>query len=511
MLRGSGATLAASVVGTFGAVMTRRAQAQAACSLTSMTASPYGPIAPVNDLATGLPLLRLPAGFSYRSFGWTNDPMAGGPTPTALTPGNHDGMAVVETRRVGRSIEHVLIRNHELALAPALLPGPTYDSFFGTVPGFGTGVAAGGTTTLVVRDGQLVSTTASLNGTLANCAGGTTPWGTWLTCEETVFDLTPLGGKRHGYVFEVDPDPAFTSAVPIIAMGRMAHEAVAVDPATGYVYETEDSSRRSGFYRYIPSNPAREPGALEDGGRLFAARIKRIVASRYTTLTEANALGMSFPCIGDTFELEWVEITANADDSPRNIVVPANNTGSTTASVSASGPFAAAWAQGCARMLRGEGIWASGGKLFIVDTSAGGDGCLWEYTPSTELIRCFYLSSSQAAGNNVDNVTVSPRGGILLCEDGGASSVDVFNGLSEPGARLVGLTRDGLPFMFAKNNTNFTAAQYAAAGKTAATLDSRGAEFAGACFDPTGRILYVNNYVPGITFAITGPWTRGPF
>ena len=70
--------------------------------------SPYGPIRPVRDDATGLELLQLPEGFTYTSFSWTGDMMEDG-NPV---PGAHDGMGVVGYANGGRDI--VLIRNHEL-------------------------------------------------------------------------------------------------------------------------------------------------------------------------------------------------------------------------------------------------------------------------------------------------------------------------------------------------------------------------------------------------------------
>lgn len=493
LLKGTATLAAAPFVTTFGLMAARNAEAQTCERYANMVASPYGPVAPVNDQTTGLPLLMLPPGFSYKSMGWRDDVMTSGrPTPAA-----HDGMAVVRMRRVGRSTELTLIRNHELGTTSStsrLTGAPTYDEgVAGTRP-------AGGTTTLVIRDGNLVETIPSLAGTMTNCAGGPTPWDSWLSCEETTTDLTPIGGKKHGYVFEVCADPEYTTAQPIIEMGRFRHEAAAVDPATNIVYMTEDASPVSLLYRFVPDNTEGGYNTLADGGRLYAARVKRIVQACYSSLEEVNQTGFGAPYLGDEYELEWVEIV-NPDADPvtgYNVLGTARNV---------SGTFKQGWEAGCARMLRGEGIWYHAGKVYVVDTSAGGEGCVWELTLATQRIKCIYVSRNQLAGNNVDNIAVSPRGGIICCEDGGTSN----DGALGPGARLFGLTSDGRPYMFVKSNVNFTAAQYAAVGKnlTGGTGDQRGAEFAGACFDPTGRILFVNNYTPGITFAITGPWGRG--
>lgn len=484
--------IAAPFVSTFGMMAARGAHAQQACGrFASMAVSPYGTPAPVADLATGLPLLQLPPGFVYKSMGWSNDPMADG----RLCPSSHDGMAVVKTRRIGRSTELTLIRNHELgntnALNLRLVNAPNYDNS-------GTGdLPAGGCTLLTVRDGVLVDVRPAIGGTRTNCAGGLTPWETWLTCEETTADRTAVGGKKHGYVFEVSTDPAQTTAQPIVGMGRFSHEAACVDPTNSFVYLTEDTSQVSGLYRYEPDNAGGHVNSLADGGKLMAARVKAIVQSCSATVEQANQTGIASPFVGDEYELEWVQI-ADPDASPSQINVLGTNR-------NASGPFRQAWAAGCARMARGEGIWYHAGKVFIVDTSAGGEGAVWELNLASQRMKCLYVSQVQLAGNNVDNICISPRGGILCCEDGGNSN----DGALGLGSRLFGLFADGQPYLFAKNNLDFTTEQYAAVGKSVSGGNRLNSEFCGACFDPTGRILFVNIQSPGITFAITGPWARG--
>lgn len=469
-------------VGALAALHTR--EALAAGTTTVRVASPYGPVAPVNDLSTGLPLLQLPAGFTYKSYGWTGDLMANGKP----TPGSHDGMGVIVTRKLGRSTEHVLVRNHERGTgsdatffgAPAI-----YDN--GTSSG---AYSAGGNTNLTFRDGNWIKTEPSLGGTRTNCAGGVTPWGTWLSCEEVGSDSASSAGKKHGYVFEVTADPLQTTGQPIVGMGRFAHEAAGIDPSTGIVYLTEDSSGKSGFYRYVPTNPTGAPGSLAQGGTLQMAKV-----------VGQNNLSVIGALVGDTHALEWVTI-ADPDANRGNATGLSGQVISNT-----SGPFLQGWAQGALRMNRGEGVWYFGGKLYVMDTSGGpvSQGTIWELDLASQVLKCIYSSPSESVGNMGDNITVSPKGGILICEDGGNPTDEFGTGL-----RLMSLHGDGQVSIFAKNNIVTTSAQMTAAGKLASLAgDHRGNEFCGACFDPSGRYLFVNIQTPGVTFAITGPWAKG--
>jgi hypothetical protein len=490
---------APSLAGAVAIVFSQQAQAQArpGAPATKLVDSPYGPVGPKPDMATGLPLLQLPQGFEYKSFAWAGDAMSNGQS----CKGAVDGMAVIRARGPGRSAELTLVRNHELggsSLAGNMLLSDSKGRYDNGV--IGSRYSAGGTSTLVFRDGNWLQARASLGGTRSNCAGGLTPWGTWLSCEEVGSEeASSDAGKRHGYVFEVPAD-GVSSGEPLIGLGRFRHEAAAVDPATGIVYLSEDDTGKSGLYRFVPSDttPASGStargrlGSLGQGGRLFMAKVKGF----------DNAVLVDAPQVqvGRGFTLEWVPIAQ--PDQARGVAQPLNPVAASLGNC--SGCFVQGWAQGAARFNRGEGLWIHEGALYFIDTTGhNGTGALWQLDLKDQTLTCLYASPNASVGNMVDNLTISPRAGVLMCEDGGGS-------VAAAGQRLMGLTPAGGTYEFARNNVNLTAEQCAAAGKFVGNAgDHRGAELAGACFDPSGQWLFVNLYTPGITVAITGPWGRG--
>ena len=408
----------------------------------------YGPLAPVADGTTGLPLLQLPEGFRYVSFGWSGDPLEGG----GVTPAAHDGMAAFAG---ADGLVH-LVRNHELSPAPAFALSLAYDP-----------AAGGGTTTVAFNPTteRVERARASLSGTLRNCAGGPTPWGSWLTCEETVLGPqdAPALTARHGYVFEV-PLEGTPTRQPLTAMGRFVHEAVAVDPVTGIVYQTEDSNR-AGCYRYVPDSP----GRLAEGGRL------QMLAVRGRPRADLRTKQLTRVPMG----VYWVDIQVPDVARPGRDGVTVFEQGRRL---------------GAAMFARLEGAWHADGRIYLTSTN-GGDaqmGQVWELTPASDELRLVYESPGGHELNMPDNLTVSPRGGLVLCEDGTANPC------------VHGLTRDGRITRFARNNVVLTGQRNGLAG------DFRASEFAGATFSPDGRWLFVNVQSPGITMAITGPWERGP-
>jgi secreted PhoX family phosphatase len=397
--------------------------------------------------------LELPEGFSYSVLSFNGKPMSDG-TPT---PGAFDGMAAFPLPNGNVR----LIRNHENRDAPDTAaakgdPRTAYDPRGG-----------GGTTSLEVRIGkdgtaELVRDFVSLNGTIVNCAGGPTPWGSWLSCEESVAGRASGWGREHGYIFEV---PAASESpvapVPLKAMGRFVHEAVAVDRETGIVYETEDRTPTAGFYRFIPA----APGKLAAGGRLQMLAIDG--RPNYDTGTGQK--------IGARLPVRWVDI---AEPDPRDDENP-------------TAIFDQGFALGGARFARLEGCWYGDRSIYFHATN-GGDaevGQVWRYRPTSADrgdLALVFESPSREVLDYPDNITVSPRGGIVICEDG------------EGEQYLRGLTSEGAIFDLGRNVLNE-------------------AEFAGACFSPDGRVLFVNIMGSTLdsgteqsrTLAIRGPWERG--
>lgn len=441
LLRRSAVVAAAAAAGAlpFDAYAARTASAAPKAS-----GAGYGPLYPTRDQTTGLELLKLPRGFEYVSFGWTGDVMSDG----RATPSNHDGMAAF------RHADGVhLVRNHEKGPGTPFIPGAdgaVYDP-----------TASGGTTTLVFDpdSGQLVEHYASLSGTIRNCAGGPTPWGSWLTCEETT--VIQPNGMRHGYVFDV-PSAGKGDAVPLKGLGRFSHEAAAIDPATGIVYLTEDASS-SALYRFVPDRP----GDLT-AGTLQAMKLEGTATTApWTTGAEAAVA-------------EWVQV----DQPDPGVGEPST--------------WAQASGKGAARIVRGEGAWYGNGVVYVVSTSGGpaGQGQVFAYDPVADSFRALFVSPAASTLNAPDNICVSPRGGLVLCEDG--------NGLEY----LHGLTPAGEIFPFAENAVVIPAG--GVPGKQAQPGSYTGSEWCGAAFEPkNGNWLFANIQSPGFTVAITGPWKQG--
>lgn len=440
----------------------------------SLIADGFGPL--VSDPAG---IFDLPAGFNYTVVSRQGNTMTDG----FRVPGRSDGMAAFP----GPNGRTLLVRNHELnpddsrSLGPfgasnelldQIDPAKIFDaSRSGTLP------ALGGTSTILFNtqsqavEGQRLS----LAGTLRNCAGGPTPWGSWLTCEETNQRTTSRFAKDHGWVFEV---PAIwgtnilADPVPLTAMGRFYHEAVAVDPASGAVYLTEDQND-SLLYRFLPTTP----GQLANGGTLQALVVRGCASLDTRNWTSDPAPGgssgvMLTGCdveVGRWFDVEWV--TLENVESPNDDLRYQG------------------FAAGAARFARGEGMWWGNDSAYFACTSGGvaQQGQIWRYLPSPAegtpaeasepgRLQLFVEPNNSGIIDNADNLTVAPWGDLILCEDGSGSQY------------LVGVTPQGGIYKFARNAVSSS-------------------ELAGACFSPDGSTLFVNIQHSGYTLAITGPWT----
>lgn len=424
-------------------------------------------------------VLDLPRGFRYTSFSATGSEMADG----LLVPGYHDGMGAF----AGPDDQTIVIRNHELP--PDIFDsgpfGPNderldridrsrlYDLPQDDRPGLG------GTTTFVfdTKTQTLVREFLSLSGTVMNCSGGITPWGTWLSCEETVIRAgTHSSGeqefhraKDHGYAFEVPvtSEPGLVDARPLKALGRFLHEAAAVHARTGIVYLTED--RKDGLlYRLLP----RTRGDLARGGRLQALVVRDRAGVDTSNRLEAGA---EFET-GRSYEVDWIDV--DDVESPED-------------DLRLRGRKA-----GAATFRRAEGMWADPEEIYFACTQGGPKelGQVWRYVPSAfegtaaesrapASLELFVEPRDKNLLSNADNLTIAPWGDLVICEDH-------VNPDGKRRHHLVGITAEGRLYPFARNAMS--------AG-----------EFAGCTFSPDGSTLFVNIQYPGLTLAITGPWPRG--
>jgi len=408
-------------------------------------------------------VMRLPKGFSYKIISRQGMPMNDG----LVVPGKPDGMATFEAKN-GKVI---IVRNHEMSpdwleesgfgkeneLLGKLSPDQLYDYGKGKAP------SLGGTTTVVYNEetGEVEQQFLSLAGTNRNCAGGRTPWNSWLTCEE---DTTAAGGdseKDHGFVFEVPAteSPALAQPIPLKAMGRFNHEAVCVDPKTNIVYLTED--RHDGLiYRFLPNTP----GKLADGGKLQVLMIKD--KKGFDTRNWEDLETEKLP-VNQAVAVEWMDID--------NVEAPEDDL------------RVRGFEMGAARFARGEGMWFGEGEMFFACTNGGHimQGQIFKYTPSPAegtaeernqpgQLELFVEPNDSDILRNCDNLTVAPWGDVVTCEDNSSPSI-------------VGITPKGELYKIAEN-TGFSS------------------EFAGGCFSPSGKTFFVNIQHAGLTLAITGPW-----
>ncbi|MCW8126460.1 alkaline phosphatase PhoX [Microbulbifer halophilus] len=421
-------------------------------------------------------ILHLPPGFSYRVLSNTGDSMSDG----LLTPSAPDGMAAFPA--AGNAHQCLLVRNHELDSigeevgpfdgkpeAAAGVSSRVFDLYRNELP------VKGGTTTLLYdhRSGSIERSHLSLSGTVRNCAGGPTPWGSWLSCEETLAGPADGFGRDHGYVFEVPADSrGLVEPVPLRDMGRFTHEAAAVDSSNGIVYLTEDADG-SVFYRFIPDTP----GELARGGRLQALVIRGRPGAQTRNWPEDEGEPIT---TDQQFDCDWIDL--EGVDNPHGDLAQRGV---------ADGAASFCRCEGVAFAQREDGS----REIFFAATGGGPKkiGQIWRYIPSPDegtaterkspgKLQLVYETRDRAIMESCDNLAVAPWGDLIVCEDSYSAAPDMRN-------YIRGITPEGKIYTLAMN------------------AHSDKGEFCGACFSPDGSTLFVNIQRPGFTLAITGPWS----
>ncbi|MCU1290615.1 MAG: hypothetical protein JWN60_2844 [Acidobacteria bacterium] len=432
-------------------------------NLDSLRSFGFGELVPTAAKNTGETLLALPRGFQYNVIGKVKSRMGDG----LVTPSAHDGMATFNVKNELR-----VIRNHEVS--------------GGRVPKEAAGIgksnhydetAGGGTTTLVInpKTYEIERDFVSLSGTLINCAGGPTPWGSWITCEETTLgqsfrtlrDGRKVGGfaKPHGYCFEVSASAnSNVTPVPLKAMGRFVHEAVAVDKKSGIVYLTEDYNP-SGFYRFLPKRNKR----LAEGGTLQILKIKN--QDNFDT-RKGQKTGM-------TYAATWATI-----DNPD----PAE------ADMDEAAVFKQGRAKGAASFSRLEGCHADeNGRIYFTSTSGGdnGGGQIWLYEAVNKdegRLTLLFESPSREILDMPDNLCLRPKTDLLfVCEDsdyvGEGGTRDNFMRILTPQGKMANFIKNIAPGF-------------------------ETSEFAGSTFSKDGKVFFFNLQALGATFAVWGDWDK---
>ena len=331
----------------------------AAATPLSVGAGPYGPLGAPDALG-----LRLPPGFTARVVATSLQPVPGTGHTWHYFP---DGGATFATEDGG----WIYVSNSEF-------------------PGSG-GVSA----LRFAPDGTVVDAYPILANTSVNCAGGTTPWNTWLSCEE--FDLhgesqslIDQAGAIAGRVWECDPLGS-GQGTPLPALGLFQHEAAVIDPDVGVVYLTEDKGD-SLFYRFTPdAYPDLSSGTLE------AARV-------------------------DGSSITWVEVPDPSAATTRTALQLTDDQ--------------------ITRFRGGEGMWWHQGVVYF---TTKGDNRVHALECATDNYEVIYDAADFGGANaplrGVDNIVVADvSGDIYVAEDGGNMEIVLLStdGVIAPFVQVVG-------------------------------------------------------------------------
>ena len=380
-------------------------------------------------------LFDLPECLSYKEIMNSGDLLSDG----LVYGGDPDGMEFFELP--GNKL--ALVVNHETSHLDKSLNKSTAYRTMNDLP------YSGGTSTIVLNQEKLSveESFRSLTGTVKNCAGGKTPWNTWISCEETYQD-------EHGYAFEIDPQEKFNGYKRLSNMGRFKREAVAVDPIDnlGSVYQTEDSPDGL-FYKFVPENK----NDLAGRGKLYALKADKLI--------NADNLKGSIN-IGDSFKVSWIEI-----NDPQAISSKTKHQGIKKGATTFNG------SEGI--IIQKNNYQES--EVFFTCKSGGykGLGQIWKYNVSKNSLTLFYESSDKEEFWMGDNITISPWGDLIVCEDNDSNA-----------CKLIGFTPNGKLYTLGKvSSQNST-------------------EIAGVCFSPDGTKMGLNLQHAGKTLIISGDWEK---
>lgn len=414
----------------------------------------YGPLTPAG------PHLSLPPGFQYAIVSMEGDEMTDGfPVPKAM-----DGMGAFALPN-GNVL---LIRNHEDSESPSRLrPRPdgststtagilndklnthygprgfVYDEFTG-----------GGTTTIEVEPhGQRrrVREHWSLVGTMRNCAGGVTPWAAGSRAKRHSRVPTPAMAQRRrtGSSSKCRSIPRQPSRLSRSRCVSWAGSTTRRPPSTHRpASSTSPKIRAMAQVSIGTSRPRNQTAPGQLAGMSGVLQMLKVT----TTNQYIAAIGQS---VGVPLPVTWVDIP-NPTPSPSTV-----NIGAPASLGLVSGVFNIGYQAGGCVFRRLEGCWFANGLLYFSSTSGGdaGLGQIWAFDPARATLSLVFESTSPEILDACDNVTVTPRGGLIIREDNGGMQM------------LRGISRDGQIFEFAKNIHNSI-------------------EFAGACFSPDGQTLF---------------------